>query len=222
MSQFVSALELATYFNGTTELSDLTPEWIAQADLLLEMISADVESAAGFPIDAGSGTVLLPGTWSSDLDLGRGNIREVTAVTVNGVAVPATGWYWNDRNLIRRGGGFGFDGDCKADWSALGMQGAGWRSGLHWGGPSSTVALEESWGFSAVPGIVRSLMLRIAARTFGNVGQLTQESLAVYSVSYAGQGGAGNDGSHVTPAERKRLRRALGGTVSGTATIGGR
>lgn len=221
MSQFVSALELATFFNGTTDLAELTPEFIAQADLLLEMISADVEAAAGVPIDAGSGTVLLPGTWSRDLDLGHGNIRAVTAVTVNGAAVSSDGWWWNERHLVRRGGDFGFDGDCDADWSALGMQGAGWRSGSHWGGPASTVAVEEAWGFAAVPGIVRSLVLRIAARTFGNVAQITQESLAVYSVSY-GQTSNVNDGSHVTNAERHRLRRALGGAVSGTATIGGR
>lgn len=221
MSQFVSALELATYFNGTTDVDDLTPEWIAQANLLLEMISADVESAAGFPIDAGSGTALLPGTWSRDLDLGRGNIREVTSITLNGVLVSATDWYWNDRNLVRRGAEFGFEGDYEADWSALGMQGAGWRSGAHWGGPASTVAAELSWGFVTVPDIVKSLVLRIAGRTFGNVGAITQESLGVYSVGY-GQSSNVNDGSHVTANERNRLRRALGGTISGTATIGGR
>jgi len=223
MSQFVSALELATFSNGTTNIADLTPEFIAQADLLLEMISADVEAAAGIPIAASSGTVLLPGTWSRDLLLGNGPIRDVSSVSVNGTTVAAADWSWNDRNLIRRGGdAFDFVGDIESDWSALGMQGAGWRSGGHWGGPASTVGVAYAWGFlTAVPDIVRSLVLRIAARTVGNVGQITQESLGVYSVSY-GQSSNVNDGSHVTNAERKRLRQALGGAVSGTATIGGR
>lgn len=61
-------------------------------------------------------------------------------------------------------------------------------------------------------------MLRIAARTFGNVGQITQETLAVYSVSYGASTNT-NDGSHVTKAERKRLRKMLnrtGGTITAT------
>lgn len=225
MSQFVSALELATYFNGTTDLADLSPEFVAQADLLLQMISADVEAAAGIPIDAGSGVVLLPGTWSRDLVLPNGPIRDVTAVTVNGVELTTGEWWWNDRTLLRRGASqFDGDGDDYAsEWSALGMQGASWRSGFHWGGPASTIAAAYSWGFlTAVPDIVKSLTLRVAARTFGNVGQVTQESLAVYSVSYRTSNSATDDGGHVTAGERKRLRRALGGTISGTATIQGR
>lgn len=217
--QFVSALELATYFNGTTDVADLTAEWIAQADLLLQMISADVEAAAGVPIEAGSVTVLLAGTWSRDLELPAGPIASVSAVTVNGISVEPAGYYWNDRALLRRGmhAADVLDDDAD-DWPSSG-QGASSRSGRGWGGPSATVAAELSVGFAApVPDFVRSLVLRIAARTFGNVGQITQETLAVYSVSYGASTNT-NDGSHVTKAERKRLRKMLnrtGGTITAT------
>lgn len=217
--QFVSALELATYFNGTTDLAELTPEWIAQADLLLQMISADVEAAAGVPIEAGSVTVLLAGTWSRDLELPAGPIASVSAVTVNGISVEPAGYYWNDRALLRRGmhAADVLDDDAD-DWPSSG-QGASSRAGRGWGGPAATVAAELTVGFAApVPDFVRSLVLRIAARTFGNVGQITQETLAVYSVSYGASTNT-NDGSHVTKAERKRLRKMLnrtGGTITAT------
>lgn len=219
--QFVSALELATYFNGTTDLADLTPEWIAQANLLLEMISADVEAAAGVPIDAGSVTVLLAGTWSRDLELPAGPIASVSAVTVNGISVEPAGYYWNDRALLRRGMHAADVLDDDADDWPLSGQGADSRAGRGWGGPAATVAAELAVGFAApVPDFIRSLVLRIAARTFGNVGQVTQETLAIYSVSYGASTNT-NDGSHVTAAERKRLRKMLNRT-GGTISAGGR
>lgn len=219
--QFVSALELATYFNGTTDLAELTPEWIAQADLLLQMISADVEAAAGVPIEAGSVTVLLAGTWSRDLDLPAGPISSVSAVAVNGISVEPAGYYWNDRALLRRGMHAADVLDDDADDWPLSGQGADSRAGRGWGGPAATVAAELAVGFAApVPDFIRSLVLRIAARTFGNVGQVTQETLAIYSVSYGASTNT-NDGSHVTAAERKRLRKMLNRT-GGTISAGGR
>ena len=217
--QLVSALELATYFNGTTDLAELTPEWIAQADLLLQMISADVEAAAGVPIEAGSVTVLLAGTWSRDLELPAGPISAVSAVSVNGTALGAASYYWNDRALLRRGANALDLDEEPDDESSLHEQGAQHRAGRGWGGPSATIAAELTVGFAApVPDLVRSLVLRVAAPTFRNVGQITQETLAVYSVSYGANTNT-NDGSHVTQAERKRLRKMLnrtGGTITAT------
>ena len=217
--QFVSALELATYFNGTTELGDLTPEWVAQADLLLQMISADVEAAAGVPIEAGEGTVILGGSWSRDLELPAGPIRSVSAVTVNGIALDAASYYWNDRALLRRGQNALDLLDDGYEYSEGDRQGARWRSGRSWSGPASTVIVNLAWGFVVVPDFVKSLVLRIASRTFGNVAQVTQESLAIYSVSY-GQSSNLNDGSHVTANERKRLRKMLNRTGGTIAALG--
>lgn len=220
--QFVSALELATYFDGTTDIGDLSAAWIAQADLLLEMISADVEAAAGIPIEAGSGTVLLPGTWSRDLILPSGPIVAVAAVAVNGTALSSGEFTWNDRALLRRGETLGFADDVELYERSSSGQGAQSGIGISWGGPASTVAVDYSFGFAgAVPDVARSLVFRIAARTITNVAQITQESLGPYSVSY-GQSTNTNDGSHVTSSERKRLRNALGSRNAGTVTLGGR
>lgn len=214
----VSPLELAGYFNGTTDLGDLTPEWIAQATILLEQISADIEAAAGVPIELGSGTVLVPGTWSRDLDLPAGPIRDVTAVAINGVTLDTSSWWYNERATIRRGVNAASLLTEDLDTDDRHQQGAHHRPGLSWGGPTSTVAVELGWGFEEVPGFLRSLALRIAGRTFGNVGQITQETLAVYSVSYGASTNT-NDGSHVTNSERRRLRKLLnrtGGTITAT------
>lgn len=217
--QFVTALELATYFNGTTDLDELDPAWIAQANILLQMISADIETAAGVPIEAGDGTAVLAGSWSRDLELPAGPVRNVSAVTVNGFALSSAEWYWNDRSLLRRGANALdlIDDEYAGEQPS---QGAQWRSGRSWSGPSATVVVEFGWGFTTVPDFVKSLGLRIAARTFGNVGQVTQESLAIYSVSY-GQSANVNDGSHVTNNERKRLRKVLNRT-GGTIAVAGR
>lgn len=223
-TQFVTALELATYFNGTTDAGELSPEFIAQANILLQMISADVQAAAGVKLTEGSGSVVLPGTWSRDLALPAGPVRDVDAVVVNGSSIPSSSWAWNSRSIVRRGGSpiFGLDADeADAGLSPLSRQGAGHRSGLTWGGPVATISVHYSWGYAVVPDVVKSLVLRIAARTFGNVAGVTQESLAVYSVTY-GASSANEGGSHVSDKERKRLRQALGAIRAGTVNVGGR
>lgn len=212
---FASPLELATYFNGTTDITDLSAEWIAQAQILLDMISADIESAAGVSIEEGSGTVVLPGTWSRDLLLPAGPIRAVSSVSLNGQLLDASGYYWNELAIIRRGVG---PFDLDHDHEDRPEQGARGRSGRGWGGPAAAVAVAWDFGFVEVPAFVKSLTLRIAGRTFGNVANVTQESLAIYSVTYGKS--TADSGSHVSDAERKRLRHALNRT-GGTITAGG-
>lgn len=219
-TQFVSALEFATYTNGTTDLADLDPAWIAQANILLQMISADIEAAAGIPIDVGTGTVLIPGTWSRDLPL-AGPVRNITAVAVNGLPQAPANYVWNQRQILRRGSAYLDETvDFEDDWHRFGQQGATYRTGGHWGGPTSTVAISYSWGYVEVPTVLRSLVFRIASRTFGNLAQVTQESLAIYSVSYGASSNV-NDGSHVTAAERKRLRQMFN-VRAGTFDVRGR
>ena len=210
MTQYVSALELATYLDGTTELADLEPSWIAQADLLLEMISADVEAAAGIVIDSTTSVVAIPGTWSRDLELPSGPIQDITAVAVNGFELAAGSYWWNDRHILRRGTELT---TVESEPLEPGRQGASNTDRLTWGGPISTITVAYTFGYDEIPPIVRSLTLRIAARTIGNVTDVSQESLAVYSVKYSASASA--DGSHVSPGERLRLRKILNRT-SGT------
>lgn len=171
---------------------------LEQWQLLIRLVSADVALAAGREISAGEGTHLLAGTWSTDLVLPQTPVRTVTSVSVNGVAVSSGEYAWNSRALLRRGGTFN-------------EAGASDGSGT-WGGPASTVEVTYGWGDEDVPDWAKSITLRAIARVVGNPGQVTQESLGVYSATYAQSTG---DGSHISRAERKYLRRC-GGRVAGT------
>lgn len=215
MTSYASPLELSTYLTGNTDLGALSAEWVAQATLLLEMISEDIDAAGGVPLEAGSATLALAGTWSRDLELPVGPIRAINAVTVDGIAQGAATYWWNDRHLIRRGWSPLAD-EVDDDDYAVGRRpmGAQHRTGVSWHSPASTVLIDLDYGFDDVPGFVQSLALRVAARTIGNPTNVTQESLAVYSVTY-GQSRS-DQGSHLTERERVRLRqllRARGGTI---------
>lgn len=219
MTSYVTALELATYLDGTIDEADLSAAWTAKAEALLEDVSADVAAAAGVPIGVASVTATLPGTWSRDLELPDGPISSITSVTLNGEAVDATGYWWNGRNTLRRGPNPSLelldDDDTDED------RGGGTTRDVHsWGGPESTVIVVLAVP-DTVPAIVKALVKRIAARTIGNPAQITQESLGPYSVSY-GASTNRNDGSHVTAAERRRLRKLLGRSTAGTFRTRGR
>lgn len=201
--RFATAQELRTYLTGETLDPVADFEWIEQAELLLDLISADIQTAARNRIVAGTTTAALAGTWSRDLLLPRRPVVSVTSVGLNGYPIAGAAYTWNERNLIRSGK-YGLDGIVNLT--------AG--DGSHWGGPASTVAVVYNYGYTAetVPLSVKSLALRIAARTLDQPGGgISQESLGPYSVSYRNTLDAG--GSHVTDREAKALRRRFSHTA---------
>lgn len=213
MTAFATAQELRTYLDGSTLATSpgVDDEWIAQAEMILDMIGADIQSAARNRIIEGTTTAKLPGTWSRDLELPRRPIVSITSAEINGVVLAATGYEWNERSILRR-------------WRfALGAleesEPPTPHDGAHWGGPGSTVTVVYSHGYSAetVPDEVKSLSLRVASRTIQNAGGVTQETLGPYSVSYGNVLAAG--GTHLTDKEVRTLRRRFGRTT-GTQTAG--
>lgn len=215
MTSFATALDLSTLISGVSDPQQIESAWLRQAQLLLELISADVEEAAGIRVEAGTGTAILAGVWGAELALPAGPVRSVDSVVVDGTILD-TGWYyWNDRASLLRGASPSLDALRDETPPAPGASGT---SSAGWGGPGSTIAVTYSWGFVTVPEILRALTLRIAARTIGNVAQVTQESLGSYSVSY-GQT-VDDGGSYVRASERARLRRVFAitaGTIGATA-----
>lgn len=217
MTSFATAADLGIYLKGDAAQS---APWLAQASLLLELISADIQAAAGQLIEAGEGTHLLAGTWDRDLELPQRPALSVSAVSVNGSALDSAAYTWNSRQLVRRGGAAFTEQsiDYPGDWAELGMQGAGWISGGHWGGPDSTISVTYAWGRVEVPGFVRSLALRVAGRTIENPSSVSSEQLGAYSVQY---GKASAEGaSHLNAAEITMLRKRLGRTGGTIAPVG--
>lgn len=210
MTTFATPQELRTFLTGETLDEEADAEWIAQATLILELVAADIQTAARNRIIAGTEVAKLAGTWSRDLLLPRRPVVSVTSVSLNGYAIAASSFEWNERSLIRSGRFGGIQG---ADHLVAG-------DGAHWGGPGSTVEVDWSYGYSAetVPVIVKGLSLRVAARSLDNPsGGISQESLGPYSVSYRNTLDAG--GSFVSEAEGKMLRRRFS-TTAGTITAG--
>lgn len=220
MSQFATAAELSTYLTGDAAPSDAL--WIAQANLLLEMVSADIQSACAQTIETGTGTHKIAGTWDRDLILPQRPVTSITSVAVNGSPLAASAYTWNERSLLRRGSlSYSDDFDPEFDWRTLGMQGAGWLSGSHWGGPDSTIEVEYAWGSATVPSVVKSLALRVAGRVIGNPTGVSSEQLGAYSVQYgkAVDAGATHLNRHEIRMLRKRFGRT-GGTINPQGAIG--
>lgn len=195
MTQFATARQLSTYLAGTAVDADLSAEFTAQAELLIRLVSADIQDAAGNTIEAGTGTVFLEGGWTDALELPQRPVRSVSAVSINGVALGATGYTWNPGNVLRRG-----------TRSELLDDGAGGN----WGGPGALVAVTYAWGSEDVPDRILSLTLRACSRIIGNPSNLRQETLGIYSATYAD---LTRDGSHILRAERDNLRRTYNRTA---------
>ena len=213
MTAFATAQELKTYLDGgTLDGSPGTDDaWISQAELFLDLVSADIQTAARNRIIAGTDVELkLAGTWNRDLELPLRPVTAVSSVEVNGVAIGSTAFEWNERQLVRRYSGFGQYSD---------LEHLAPEDGAHWGGPESTVTIVLSYGYTAetVPVVVKALALRVAARAIGNPTGVSQESLGAYSVSYGSVLTAG--GSHLTDAEVKMIRKRFASTA-GTITAG--
>lgn len=209
MTAFATPQDLRSYLDGQTledpgdpaiDATGAEAEWVRQATLLLDLVSADIRAAARSSIVQGeeSETVTLRGTWSRFLELPGRPVQSVDAVVLNTVPVSSVGFRWNSLGLVRRGAG-------EFDEPADGVAG-----GLHWGGPDSSVDVTWSYGFAATPDWVRSMTLRVAARTIVNPAGLSQQSMAGYAESYGRTFDSG--GSHLSPAEMRVLRQRFSKT----------
>lgn len=206
MTRFAEAQDLRTLLDGTTLDETDDAEWIAQVELLLDLISADIQTAARNRIIRETRTVKLAGTWSADLELPARPVVSVDSVTLNGNPLAAGSFTWNERALLR---------SSIPSIANLGPTELDPYDGAHWGGPASTVEVVYAVGYEAadVPVSVKALALRVASRTLDNLGGVSQESLGPYSVSYGNVLDAG--GSYLTDKERKLLRRRFS-TTAGT------
>lgn len=211
MTRFAEAQDLRTLLDGSTLDPVADAEWVSQVELLLDLISADIQTAARNRIIRGTQTVKLAGTWSADLDLPTRPVVSVTSVALNGNALAAGTYTWNERGLVR---------SSIPSIANLGPTELDPYDGAHWGGPASTVEVVYVVGYEAanVPVSVKALALRVASRTIDNLGGVSQESLGPYSVSYGNVLNAG--GSYLTDKERRTLRRRFT-TTAGTHHTGG-
>lgn len=206
---FATPQELRTLIDGTTLDDDADAEWIAQATLLLEMISGDMQTAARNRIIRTTVTARLAGTWSGDLELPTRPVVSVTSVALNGTPLAGGSFTWNERAVIR---------SSVPTIGNLGPVELVPGDGAHWGGPVSTVEVVYVAGYTpeTVPDWVKAMTLRVAARSIDNVADVTQVSLGPFSESYGSRNGgrtAEAGGVFLTAAERKLLRSRFSRTA---------
>lgn len=185
MTAFATAEELQAF---TGRDYDTT-----HADAVLAAVSDDIRGVGNQAIDITASpadtTVVLNGTWADSVTLPERPVIEIVSVTVNGAEVASGDWYFHRPDQIVKPGGFD--------------------------GPEYPITVVYKHARAAVPGWLKTLTMRVAARTIGNPSGLLQETNGDYSVSHP------RTETMLTPAERKLVRRKLG-KVARTVTTGAR
>lgn len=167
----VAAQQSSTWFATRADLAaqlqiSLAELTTATADLLLDLSTGVIQAATGQTILEATDTALidLSGVceWDPWLDLPQLPVREVTAVTIDGVAV--TDWVLRGQRLYRAAG-----------WQTSSVQ-------------PSQVAVTSTHGYP--PGsihlrLARAMCLSLSQAGYGNPGAVRSESIDDYRVSYA-------------------------------------
>jgi hypothetical protein len=177
---------------------ELTTAEEGTADLLLELATdvVRVEAAQTLTLVEDDVAVLVGG-WASELELPERPVVEVAGITVDGAALDAAGWTFDERRILRRYAVSINVGD--------GPPGAGSPSGYHWGGPDRSIVVTYTHGYAedAIPTDLKGITLQAAKRALLNPTDAKQESLGAHSSTFM----ANEAGVFLTDAERRIARR---------------
>lgn len=175
MTQFASVDDLAT-------LTTLAPEEEAAADMLLTAASAAIIRATGQQFElVTNDDAVLRGTWDRTLVLPQRPVVAVSAVSINGLAVPTGTWLLAGYTLYR-GHLPIFNGPD--DWG-------GDIYLTSWGGPMSAVQVTYTHGFAQIPADVAMVCMQAALRALRNPEGDTGETIGQYSHQTAPDHAAG-------------------------------
>lgn len=188
-------LATATELESFLELDSGTID-TDRAELFLELAGGEVRAFTGRTFDAVEDEqVILDGTGTSVLELPEAPVRDVTEVleaygtddveALDGPDSASPVWEWRASGVLRR-----VDGGVFTDRS-------------RW------YAVTFDHGFAvAVPDEVRSVVLRMAARTYNNPDGIRQETIGRYSYTVAGEAaGMGLYAPDRRSIEHLRIRR---------------
>ncbi len=199
MAAFATPDDLADYL-GRDRFAE--PTEYRQAALVLDLASGEIRAWTRQTIDLVSNdSVVLAGSWGTDLRLPEQPVVSVASVSVDGSALNSSVDY------VLTAGTLTFVG---AGFASV-RQGAARSSGSYWGGNDTVVAVTYTHGFSTIPLEVKSATLSIAARlvsggSAAGGGQVRSETIAGYSVTYA-NAGASASLTEVEMVSLRHLRR---------------
>lgn len=173
MTAFASADDLSDYLG-----EELTGSRLVQAQVLLELATARIQSYVRQHIElVENDAMTLPGTYDWDLELPQRPVVEVSAITIDGQAVPSDSYRLSGSTLVRAGG---------------------------WGGPAAVVGITYSHGYDPIPGDVKAVCLQLAVETLDNPQGVRQEGIGSYTVTY-GNGGATSEVLETLCRYRRRV-----------------
>ena len=185
MAAFASTDELGEFLGET-----LTGARLAQAALVIELVSADIQSWTGQTLEfVEDDTITLKGTSDWELELPERPVVSVGDVTVDGQLVDPSMYRLADSALVRVGG-----------WI---------------GSKDSVVQVVYSHGYDPIPDVIRGVTLQLAARMMSNPLGVRQEGIGTYNVTYAGDVASGE-----MPPSLRRFRRTVGTTRIGLDRYG--
>lgn len=190
MGQFASSADLAALLRRTFSAADT-----AAANLVLDAVTGAIKAHTGQTIEKVTGDVAkLRGTWARELELPQWPVLAVSGIKLNGYTVP-TGTWLLAANKIYRGNLPIFNGPD--EWG-----GDLWIT--TWLGPAAIVEVTYDHGFETIPGNIKGLCLKAAARMFEGPDGATSETIGNYSYSRT-EGVA--DSALLTEAEKAELDR---------------
>ncbi|MGC4891084.1 hypothetical protein [Micromonospora sp. DT227] len=145
--------------------ADLNAEDAATAQLLIDMVSAEIRSHCGWHITPiADDTVTVDGSGSQVLALPTMRLLDVVSLKERGVDVDVAGVQWSEAGYL---------------WRA-----APWTSALR------GVEVQISHGYAATPPELAAVVCGAAARAMANPSGVAREASGGESVSYATQNGA--------------------------------
>lgn len=135
---------------------------------LLALASGLVRKEVGQTISLVTDDVLtIRGNYSRRIVLPQRPVVDVSAVTVNAVALDDSSWYLDGSELVR--------GSAFTSWG-------GWS---YWGCPADTVEITYSHGYADVPDFVKATVLEAVARVWVNPAVTIRETNGSSEVAYA-------------------------------------
>lgn len=165
----------------------LTSDQEVQAQLLLDLATAEIRNHTRQHLEVKTHTQRLHGTWSGDLELPQRPVISVESVKIEGEAV--TDYQYDTDGVIRRVAG-----------ALVPTFDRAWAGG-GWGGPRSIVEVVYMAGWDPLPIDIRGVCLSMAVAAAANPTGVAQESIGSYSVSYR----AASVGVVLTADHRKTL-----------------
>jgi hypothetical protein len=204
---------LVAQFADVTELADFRGRAIgsaevSRAELFLQLASADIQNYTGQTIElvTDDELVLHPQDSRAELVMPQRPVIEVTAITLDGVAI--AGFEVTRWGRVRWGAG-GFDS---------GLYGTAEERYLNPAFPP-VVAVTYTHGFDPVPDDVRGVCLAWAARAMENPTSLDSETIGT---QYAYTRAASEPGELLLPGERRKLRKYCPSRIFSAPILGRR